>query len=43
LQNKGYGTKEHCMAVKQFGLCKIHRKSFHIKNFDLNQTILDLF
>jgi ribonuclease HII len=43
LQNKGYGTKEHCSAVKQFGLCKIHRKSFHIKNFDLNQTILDLF
>ena len=43
LQNKGYGTKEHCSAVKQFGLCKIHRRSFHIKNFDLNQTILDLF
>ena len=43
LQNKGYGTKEHCTAVKQFGLCKIHRKSFHIKNFDLNQIILDLF
>jgi ribonuclease HII len=43
LQNKGYGTKEHCSAVKQFGMCKIHRKSFHIKNFDLNQTILDLF
>jgi ribonuclease HII len=41
LQNKGYGTKEHCSAVKQFGLCKIHRKSFHIKH--LNQTILDLF
>jgi ribonuclease HII len=43
LQNKGYGTKEHCSAVKQFGMCKIHRKSFHIKNFDLNQTIMDLF
>ena len=43
LQNKGYGTKEHCSAVKQFGLCKIHRRSFHIKNLDLNQTILDLF
>jgi len=41
LQNKGYGTKEHCTAVKQFGLCKIHRKSFHIKH--LNQTILELF
>jgi ribonuclease HII len=43
LQNKGYGTKEHCTALKQFGICKIHRKSFHVKNLDLNQTILDLF
>ena len=43
LQNKGYGTKEHCTALKQFGMCKIHRKSFHVKNLDLNQTILDLF
>ncbi len=34
-QNKGYGTKEHCSAIKQFGMCKIHRKSFHVKN--LNQ------
>jgi ribonuclease HII len=38
-QNKGYGTKEHCSAIKQFGMCKIHRKSFHIKN--LNQTTLE--
>ena len=37
-QNKGYGTKEHCDAIKQFGICKIHRKSFHVKN--LNQTNL---
>lgn len=43
LQNKGYGTKEHCTALKQFGMCKIHRKSFHVKNLDLNQTVLDLF
>jgi Ribonuclease HII len=39
-QNKGYGTKEHCSAIKQFGMCKIHRKSFHVKN--LNQTTLEL-
>ena len=38
-QNKGYGTKEHCSAIKQFGMCKIHRKSFHIKN--INQTTLE--
>jgi len=38
-QNKGYGTKEHCDAIKQFGICKIHRKSFHVKN--LKQTSLE--
>jgi ribonuclease HII len=38
-QNKGYGTKEHCNAIKQFGICKIHRKSFHVKN--LSQTTLE--
>jgi len=38
-QNKGYGTKEHLDAIKQFGICKIHRKSFHVKN--LNQTNLE--
>lgn len=30
-KNKGYGTKEHIEALKQFGECPIHRKSF-IKN-----------
>lgn len=42
LQNKGYGTKEHRNAILEFGLCKIHRRSFHLKNLDLNQTLLDL-
>ncbi len=42
LQNKGYGTKEHRNAVLEFGMCKIHRRSFHLKNLDLNQTSLDL-
>jgi ribonuclease HII len=43
LQNKGYGTKEHCRAIEEFGVCKIHRKSFHVKKLNLNQTKLDLF
>lgn len=43
LRNKGYGTKEHCAAIREFGMCKIHRKTFHVKNLDLNQTVLDLF
>ncbi len=43
IKNKGYGTKEHCRAIEQFGMCKIHRKSFHVKQFNLNQTTLNLF
>ncbi|MEA2013825.1 MAG: ribonuclease HII [Thermodesulfobacteriota bacterium] len=30
LKNKGYGTKEHRKAVKEYGRCKIHRRSFKI-------------
>ncbi len=28
-KHKGYGTREHLDAIKQLGLCDIHRKSFH--------------
>ena len=28
LSNKGYGTAKHIEAIKQYGLCPIHRKSF---------------
>ena len=31
-RNKGYGTLEHIAAIKKYGLCPIHRKSF-VKNF----------
>ena len=31
-KNKGYGTKEHIDAIKKYGPCPIHRRSF-IKNF----------
>lgn len=31
-QNKGYGSKEHIQAIKQYGPAPIHRRSF-IKNF----------
>ena len=31
-KHKGYGTKAHINAIKQYGLCSIHRKSF-TKNF----------
>ncbi len=28
LRNKGYGTKEHRKAIKRFGVCELHRKTF---------------
>lgn len=31
-KHKGYGTKEHIDAIKKFGPCEIHRRTF-IKNF----------
>ncbi len=30
LNNKGYGTLKHRLAIEEFGLCKYHRKSFNI-------------
>jgi len=27
-QHKGYGTKEHRRAIKEFGICELHRKTF---------------
>lgn len=32
--NKGYGSKEHIEAIKKYGLCPIHRKTF-CKNFNM--------
>ena len=31
-KHKGYGTASHIAAIKEYGLCPLHRKSF-IKNF----------
>jgi ribonuclease HII len=32
-QNKGYPTKKHFAAIKEFGICKYHRQSFnHVSN-----------
>jgi ribonuclease HII len=28
LKHKGYGTVEHLAAIKKYGPCEIHRKSF---------------
>ena len=32
LSNKGYGTAKHITAIKEYGLCPIHRVTF-TKNF----------
>ena len=29
-KHKGYGTREHIAAIREHGLCEIHRRSFHI-------------
>ena len=31
-KHKGYGTKAHIEAIREFGICPLHRKSF-VKNF----------
>jgi len=31
-QNKGYGTRQHRLAIQQYGLCPYHRKSFRIQS-----------
>ncbi len=28
-KHKGYGTKDHCREIEQFGILEIHRKSFN--------------
>jgi len=30
-KHKGYGTKAHIEAIKEFGYCEVHRKSFKVK------------
>jgi ribonuclease HII len=32
-KHKGYGTQAHRLAMKQMGISPIHRKTFHIKDF----------
>jgi ribonuclease HII len=33
-KHKGYGTKAHVEAIKRYGFCKIHRRSFKVKGLD---------
>jgi ribonuclease HII len=29
-QHKGYGTRKHIEAIRKYGLCEVHRRSFHL-------------
>ncbi len=31
--NKGYGTKKHQDAIRKYGFCDLHRKSFNLNKF----------
>jgi ribonuclease HII len=42
-QNKGYSTKSHLEALKEFGPCKIHRRSFKIIGLlETNQMVFKI-
>jgi ribonuclease HII len=32
-KHKGYGTRSHRLAMKQLGMSPIHRRTFHVKEF----------
>lgn len=38
-KNKGYGTKEHVEAIRKYGACELHRKSFLSKIFVEQKTL----
>lgn len=40
-RNKGYGTKEHVNAIREFGNSSFHRKTFIVKELQ-NNTLFDL-
>ena len=43
-KNKGYGTKEHVLAIKKIGYCSLHRRSFlgKIISSDMQLTVKEL-
>ncbi|HNQ17915.1 MAG TPA: ribonuclease HII [Smithellaceae bacterium] len=43
VRNKGYATAEHRRAIEEYGICKIHRKSFSLKKINLKQASFEMF
>ncbi len=42
-ENKGYGTKKHYEAIKKYGICKYHRKTFLKNLHQENPSEFNLF
>ena len=41
MKNKGYGTREHREAIRDWGCCKIHRRSFRLGDrHDVQEKLL---
>ncbi len=32
-QHKGYGTRQHVEAIRKYGMCKIHRRTFRVRGW----------
>ncbi len=41
-RHKGYCTREHVNAIKQFGFCDIHRKSFRLADLDQLELVFEV-
>ena len=39
-KHKGYGTKAHLDAIREYGMCSIHRRSF-LKKFEEREAVND--
>ena len=39
-KHKGYGTKTHLDAIREYGMCPIHRRSF-LKKFEEREAVND--
>ncbi|MEX1138518.1 MAG: ribonuclease HII [Bacteroidota bacterium] len=40
-RHKGYCTREHVEAIRQFGYCDIHRKSFRLADLDQLEMVFE--
>jgi ribonuclease HII len=37
-QHKGYGTRKHIEAIRTYGFCEVHRRSFHLSALHENHV-----